>query len=49
MLPIAATACLVVILHAAAYGHDLVWPGEKLRILYPEAVYFEQKNLYVSD
>ncbi len=49
MLLIAVTACATVFLHAGAYGHDLVWPGEKLKILYPEAVSFEQKNLYVSD
>lgn len=30
-------------------GHDLVWPGEKLKALFPEAASFEQKNLYISD
>ena len=30
-------------------AHDLVWPGEKLKTLYPEAETFEQKNLYISD
>jgi hypothetical protein len=34
---------------ASAFAHDLVWPGEKLKALFPEAVSFEQKNLYVSD
>jgi len=29
-------------------AHDLVWPGEKLKILFPEAETFRQKNLYVS-
>ena len=32
-----------------SYAHDLVWPGEKLKILFPQASSFEQKNLYVSD
>ena len=32
-----------------ATAHDLVWPGEKLKALVPQAVSFEQKNLYVSD
>lgn len=37
-------------LHASlTYAHDLVWPGEKLKALYPQAVSFEQKNLYVTD
>ncbi len=30
-------------------AHDLVWPGDKLKTLYPEAETFEQKNLYISD
>jgi hypothetical protein len=30
-------------------AHDLVWPGEKLKTLVPEADSFEQKNLYVSE
>lgn len=30
-------------------GHDSVWPGEKLKDLFPSAESFEQKNLYVSD
>ena len=34
---------------SAAFGHDLVWPGEKLKALFPQAESFEQKNLYVSD
>ncbi|MDP2157671.1 MAG: hypothetical protein Q8K68_08200 [Nitrospirota bacterium] len=34
---------------ASSYAHDLVWPGEKLKTLFPQAVSFEQKNLYVSD
>ncbi len=32
-----------------SYAHDLVWPGEKLKALYSQAVSFEQKNLYVTD
>ena len=34
---------------AQSLAHDLVWPGEKLRVLFPQAESFEQKNLYVSD
>ncbi|MFZ5998050.1 MAG: hypothetical protein ACOYW7_11280 [Nitrospirota bacterium] len=30
-------------------AHDLVWPGEKLKTMFPQAESFEQKNLYVSD
>lgn len=33
----------------SSYGHDLVWPGEKLQALFPGAESFEQKNLLVSD
>ncbi|MBI5074514.1 MAG: hypothetical protein HZB62_05025 [Nitrospirae bacterium] len=33
----------------SSYSHDLVWPGDKLKVLFPQAVSFEQKNLYVSD
>ncbi|HBR21775.1 MAG TPA: hypothetical protein DD713_04305, partial [Nitrospiraceae bacterium] len=32
-----------------SFAHDLVWPGEKLKALFPLAESFEQKNLYVSD
>jgi hypothetical protein len=39
----------VIIISSLSYAHDLVWPGEKLKTLYPSAVSFEQKNLYVSD
>ncbi|MBI5074384.1 MAG: hypothetical protein HZB62_04350 [Nitrospirae bacterium] len=38
-----------VVIGSAAFGHDLVWPGEKLKALFPQAESFEQKNLYVSD
>ncbi len=48
LLLIIAAACAAVLLEAAAYGHDLVWPGEKLKTLFPDAISFEQKNLYVS-
>lgn len=34
---------------ASSFAHDLVWPGEKLKVLFPQAEFFEQKNLYVSD
>lgn len=33
----------------SSYAHDLVWPGDKLKVLFPAAESFEQKNLYVSD
>ncbi|MEW6601689.1 MAG: hypothetical protein AB1499_12030 [Nitrospirota bacterium] len=33
----------------ASYGHDPVWPGEKLKKLFPSAESFEQKNLFISD
>lgn len=29
-------------------AHDTVWPGDKLQHLMPEAVSFEQRNLYLS-
>lgn len=37
--------CLV----SVSFAHDLVWPGEKLKAMFPTAESFEQKNLYVSD
>jgi len=40
---------IFLLLVTVSYAHDLVWPGEKLKALYPQAVSFEQKNLYVSD
>ncbi len=39
----------VILISSLSYAHDLVWPGEKLKTLYPSAVSIEQKNLYVSD
>ncbi|MHB8879876.1 MAG: hypothetical protein ACYC69_00035 [Thermodesulfovibrionales bacterium] len=33
----------------AAFSHDLVFPAEKLKTLFPLAQSFEQKNLYISD
>ncbi len=39
----------LILISSLSYAHDLVWPGEKLKALYPGAVSFEQKNLYVSD
>ncbi len=32
-----------------SFGHDLIFPAEKLKALFPQAESFEQKNLYVSD
>jgi hypothetical protein len=32
-----------------SFAHDLVFPAEKLNTLYPEAISFEQKDLYMSD
>ncbi|RJQ56811.1 MAG: hypothetical protein C4526_00885 [Nitrospiraceae bacterium] len=41
---------LIIIIDASvSCAHDLVWPGEKLKALFPAAESFEQKNLYVSD
>ncbi len=42
-------AVLLFLFAAHSFAHDLVWPGEKLKILFPQAESFEQKNLYVSD
>ncbi len=44
-----ATFKSVLLISSLSYAHDLVWPSEKLKTLYPTAVSFEQKNLYVSD
>lgn len=33
----------------ASFPHDLVFPAEKLKTLFPSAHSFEQKNLYISD
>lgn len=40
---------IVTLLSSASYGHDAVWPGEKLKILFPEAESFEQKNLFMAE
>lgn len=40
---------LLLFLVSVSFAHDLVWPGEKLKALFPQAESFEQKNLYVSD
>ena len=40
---------LPVLYPSVDFGHDLVWPGEKLKALFPQAESFDQKNLYVSD
>ena len=40
---------LIILYPSVNYGHDLVWPGEKLKALFLQAVCFEQRNLYVSD
>lgn len=42
-------AAVSVIFAVTCSAHDLVWPGEKLKALFPQADSFEQKNLYVSD
>ncbi len=39
----------VLLIGTLSYAHDLVWPGAKLKALFPKAESFEQKNLYVSD
>ncbi|SPQ01195.1 hypothetical protein NBG4_460018 [Candidatus Sulfobium mesophilum] len=36
-------------LASGAHTHDLVWPAEKLKALFPQAASFEQKNLYMSE
>jgi len=43
------SAIVFLFLATGSYAHDLVWPGEKLKALFPQADSFEQKNLYVSD
>ncbi len=42
---------IIVLLFRAgiSWSHDLVFPAEKLKALYPQAESFEQKNLYISD
>lgn len=40
---------MIVLYPSIDFGHDLVWPGEKLKALFPMAESFEQKNLFVSD
>jgi hypothetical protein len=40
---------LIPLYTSVSFGHDLVWPGEKLKALFPQAESFEQRNLYVSD
>ena len=32
-----------------SFSHDLFFPAEKLKTLFPQAQSFEQKNLYISD
>lgn len=43
------TMVIIATLSGSSLAHDLVWPGEKLKALFPQAVSFEQKNLYVSE
>jgi len=45
----ALTAFLLFSFVASSHAHDLVWPGEKLKLMFSQAESFEQKNLYVSD
>lgn len=40
---------MTIFFSGSSFAHDLVWPGEKLKILFSQAESFEQKNLYVSD
>ncbi|MFO0752055.1 MAG: hypothetical protein U0411_01850 [Thermodesulfovibrionales bacterium] len=40
---------LLLLLSHGALAHDSVWPGEKLKTMFPRAESFEQKNLYLSD
>jgi len=40
---------MILLYTSVSYGHDLIWPGEKLKALFPQAESFEQKNLYVTD
>lgn len=40
---------MAIFFSGSSFAHDLVWPGEKLKILFSQAESFEQKNLYVSD
>ena len=49
LIPWAFLVLLLLFPVCSAPAHDLVWPGEKLKTLYPEAETFEQKNLYISD
>lgn len=48
-LIIASAAFVISVFFETSRAHDLVWPGEKLKALFPQAESFEQKNLYVSD
>ncbi len=43
-----ATLELVLLSGSVSYAHDLVWPGEKLKILYPGAVSFEANGINIS-
>ena len=43
------TIILLLFFASVSFAHDLVWPGEKLKAMFPQAESFEQKNLYVSD
>lgn len=47
-LNLSAIILLLSFVHVS-FAHDLVWPGEKLKAMFPTAESFEQKNLYVSD
>ena len=48
-IPAVFMTILISLSASASYAHDLVWPGEKLKALFPQAESFEQKNLYMSD
>ena len=46
---IGVSAALIVFNAGASLSHDLVFPAEKLKTLFPQAQSFEQKDLYISD
>ena len=44
-----ATVLISALFANASSAHDIVWPGEKLKVLFPQAESFEQRNLFISD
>ncbi len=50
ILTVIGVSTTIIFFHAkASFSHDLVFPAEKLKTLFPLAQSFEQKNLYISD